>query len=69
MESINWFAWVHLQGLVKFRKTGNLSSKSIAWLDKEIAELKQDLGIQEGRQHANTSATAAAYQTPEADAV
>ncbi|MBE7682053.1 hypothetical protein [Paenibacillus sp. P13VS] len=61
MESINWFAWVHLQSLVKFRQSRDLSSKSIAWLDKEIAELKQDLGIQESGQHANTSAVAAAY--------
>ncbi|MEK3824456.1 hypothetical protein [Paenibacillus sp. FSL K6-1558] len=61
MESINWFAWVHLQSLVKFRQSRDLSSKSISWLDKEIAELKQDLGIQERGQHANTSAVASAY--------
>lgn len=61
MKSINWFAWVHLQSLVKFRQSKDLSSKSIAWLDKEIAELKQDLRIQESGQHANTSTVAAAY--------
>lgn len=69
IKTLNWFAWVHLQGLMTFRCSGQTMDAGNDWLDKEIADIKSDLGIQEEEQHANTPAIAAAYQTPEANAV
>lgn len=46
MESINWFAWVHLQVLIKFRESGVVNAEKSDWLDSEIYEMKCDLGIE-----------------------
>lgn len=47
--SLNWFAWVHLQSLITFRDSEQTMDAGNDWLDKEISDLKTDLGIQEGR--------------------
>lgn len=44
----NWFAWVHLEGLITFRNSGKTMDAGNCWLDKEISDLKSDLGIEEG---------------------
>lgn len=69
METINWFAWVHLQSLIMFRDSVHTMDAGNCWLDKEISDLKKDLGIQEVEQYANTSGVTATHQTPSADAI
>lgn len=51
---VNWFAWVHLQSLITFRDSGQTMDAGNDWLDKEISDLKTDLGIQEGQAHEST---------------
>lgn len=41
------FAYVHLQDLIRFRKNTAILDAAADWLDKEIADLKSDLGIRE----------------------
>lgn len=64
---VNWFAWVHLQSLITFRDSGQTMDAGNDWLDKEISDLKTDLGIQEGQTH--ESAVAVTNQTLTANAV
>lgn len=68
METINWFAWVHLESLMQFRESGFAMDAGNCWLDKEISDLKFDLGIEEGERVAESSTVATAHQFPAADA-
>lgn len=68
MIKTNWFAWVHLQSLITFRSSGKTMDAGNWWLDKEIAEMKSELGIEEGEQHDGSSAVEATYQFLETDA-
>ena len=68
METINWFAWVHLQSLLKFRKSVHTIDAGNWWLDKEIAEMKKELGIEEVEQHDGSSTITAAHQFLATDA-
>ncbi|MEK4113257.1 hypothetical protein MHH92_23605 [Paenibacillus sp. FSL M7-1414] len=65
--SLNWFAWVHLQSLITFRDSEQTMDAGNDWLDKEISDLKTDLGIQEGQTH--ESAVTIAHSTFEANAI
>ncbi|MHA7580429.1 hypothetical protein ACX12E_08520 [Paenibacillus vandeheii] len=48
----NWFAWVHLQkSLITFRDSGQTMDAGDWWLDREIADLKSELGMQEDDSH------------------
>lgn len=64
----NWFAWVHLQSLIAFRSSGQTMDAGNWWLDKEIAEMKLELGIEEVEKHDESSTIEAAHQFLATDA-
>ncbi|MGG1673293.1 hypothetical protein ACIFOE_22180 [Paenibacillus sp. NRS-1783] len=53
----SWRAWRHLQNLIRFRESGATLEAGNDWLDKEIADLQQDIkkqssGLGAGRLYA-----------------